>query len=147
MTNRKRVIEAKKEGYRSAIELNIAEQIEEQGQEIRYEAIKIQWIDLSTRTYTPDFVLDNGIIIEVKGRWTAHDRKKHLEIRKQHPHLDIRMVFENSRKKLYKSSKTTYALWCAKKDILFADRVIPEAWLKEKRKVMPPKLTRVINHN
>jgi hypothetical protein len=147
MTNRKRVIEAKKEGYRSAIELNIAEQIEEQGQEIRYEAIKIQWIDLSIRTYTPDFVLDNGIIIEVKGRWTAHDRKKHLEIRKQHPHLDIRMVFENSRKKLYKSSKTTYALWCAKKDILFADRVIPEAWLKEKRKVMPPKLTRVINHN
>jgi len=147
MTNRKRVIEAKKEGYRSAIELNIAEQIEEQGQEIRYEAIKIQWIDLSIRTYTPDFVLDNGIIIEVKGRWTAHDRKKHLEIRKQHPHLDIRMVFENSRKKLYKSSKTTYALWCAKKDILFADRVIPEAWLKEKRKVMPPKLTRVINPN
>jgi hypothetical protein len=147
MTNRKRVIEAKKEGYSSAIELNIAEQIEEQGQEIRYEAIKIQWIDLSIRTYTPDFVLDNGIIIEVKGRWTAHDRKKHLEIRKQHPHLDIRMVFENSRKKLYKSSKTTYALWCAKKDILFADRVIPEAWLKEKRKVMPPKLTRVINHN
>lgn len=147
MTNRKRVIEAKKEGYRSAIELNIAEQIEEQGQEIRYEAIKIQWIDLSIRTYTPDFVLDNGIIIEVKGRWTAHDRKKHLEIRKQHPHLDIRMVFENSRKKLYKSSKTTYALWCAKKNIVFADRVIPEAWLKEKRKVMPPKLTRVINHN
>jgi hypothetical protein len=147
MTNRKRVIEAKKEGYRSAIELNIAEQIEEQGQEIRYEAIKIQWIDLSIRTYTPDFVLDNGIIIEVKGRWTAHDRKKHLEIRKQHPHLDIRMVFENSRKKLYKSSKTTYALWCAKKNIVFADRVIPEAWLKEKRKVMPPKLTRVINPN
>jgi hypothetical protein len=147
MTNRKRVIEAKKEGYRSAIELNIAEQIEGQGQEIRYEAIKIQWIDLSIRTYTPDFVLDNGIIIEVKGRWTAHDRKKHLEIRKQHPHLDIRMVFENSRKKLYKSSKTTYALWCAKKNIVFADRVIPEAWLKEKRKVMPPKLTRVINPN
>jgi len=147
MTNRKRVIEAKKEGYRSAIELNIAEQIEEQGQEIRYEAIKIQWIDLSIRTYTPDFVLDNGIIIEVKGRWTAHDRKKHLEIRKQHPHLDIRMIFENSRKKLYKSSKTTYALWCAKKNIVFADRVIPEAWLKEKRKVMPPKLTRVINPN
>jgi len=147
MTNRKRVIEAKKEGYRSAIELNIAEQIEEQGQEIRYEAIKIQWIDLSIRTYTPDFVLDNGIIIEVKGRWTAHDRKKHLEIRKQHPHLDIRMVFENSRKKLYKSSKTTYALWCAKKNIVFADRIIPEAWLKEKRKVMPPKLTRVINPN
>ena len=33
-------------------------------------------------TYTPDFVLPNGVIIETKGRFVAADRRKHLEIKK-----------------------------------------------------------------
>ena len=44
-------------------------------------------------------MLYNGIIIETKGRFTAADRRKHLLVRKQHPHLDIRFVFENSNAK------------------------------------------------
>ena len=139
----KLVLAARKKGFRSVIEHKIARQIELEGNTVRYETIKIEWVDYAVRTYTPDFILDNGIIIEVKGRWVAHDRKKHLEIRKQHPHLDIRIVFENQNNKLYKSSKTSYGLWCVRKKIEYANRVIPEAWLKEKAKPLPPIRTTV----
>jgi len=32
---------------------------------------------------------------------------------------------------LYKGSKNTYGDWCDKHGFLFADKVIPESWLKE----------------
>jgi hypothetical protein len=63
-----------------------------------------------------------------------------VNIKKQHPNLDIRFVFENSRRKLSKGAKTTYALWCDRNNFLYADRVIPEEWLKEKGKDLHPEL-------
>ena len=96
--------------------------------------MKIKWIDPKIKTYTPDFVLDNGIIIETKGRFISPDRAKHLAVRNQHPELDIRFVFTNSKSKLYKGSKTTYGMWCSKYDFKYADRYIPEAWLKEPKR-------------
>lgn len=53
----------------------------------------------------PDFVLTNNIIIETKGLFTSPDRRKHVWIKKQHPELDIRFVFTNSKAKLYKGAK------------------------------------------
>ena len=84
---------ARKYGYRSGLELKIAETLKELKVKYDYEYIKIEWEDLAYRTYTPDFVLFNGIIIETKGMFTAADRRKHLAIKKQHPKLDIRFVF------------------------------------------------------
>ena len=81
--------------------------------------------------YTPDFVLENGIIIEVKGRFLTADRQKHLLVRKQRPDLDIRFVFSRSKERISKKSSTTYAAWCEKHGFLFADESIPETWLKE----------------
>jgi len=94
-------------------------------------AEKIKWVDLKVRTYTPDFVLGNGIIIETKGRFVANDRRKHREIQKQHPDLDIRFVFQNSRAKLYKGAKSSYGDWCKKYGFKYADKSIPDDWLKE----------------
>ena len=99
-----------------------------------YESIKIEWEDLCYRTYTPDFILANGIIIETKGRFIATDRRKHLAIKKQHPKLDIRFVFTNSNSRLYKGSRSTYGMWCTKHGFRYYDRIIPEDWLKEKGK-------------
>jgi len=132
---------ARRKGYRSNLEWTIAQQIQKEKHELRYEIIKIQWVDFSIRSYTPDFVLDNGIVLEVKGYWSTSDRRKHLEIKRQHPELDIRLVFENSSRKIRKGSNTSYGKWCEKKDIIYCDRVIPKIWLKEKFKSMPPKLT------
>ena len=129
---------ARKLGYRSGLEVKLSEFLSEQGVDFIYEGIKIEWEDLAYRTYTPDFVLPNGIIIETKGLFTVADRRKHLCIQKQHPKLDIRFVFTNSKRKLVKGSKTTYATWCDKNKFLCYDRIIPEPWLKERKKKPHP---------
>jgi hypothetical protein len=125
---------ARKYGYRSGLELKVAASLDELNISYLYEKIKIEWEDLAYRTYTPDFVLDNGIIIETKGQFTAADRRKHLAIKKQHPKIDLRFVFESSRRKLRKGAKSTYAEWCIRYGFLYYDRIIPEDWLKEKGK-------------
>jgi|TARA_B100001093_G_scaffold293723_1_gene280210 hypothetical protein len=125
---------ARKYGYRSGLELKVAANLDELNISYLYEKIKIEWEDLAYRTYTPDFVLDNGIIIETKGQFTAADRRKHLAIKKQHPKIDLRFVFESSRRKLRKGAKSTYAEWCIRYGFLYYDRIIPEDWLKEKGK-------------
>jgi hypothetical protein len=126
--------EAIKYGYRSGLEHKISMALDVINYEYGYESIKIEWEDLAYRTYTPDFILKNGIIIETKGRFLTTDRRKHLCIKKQHPKLDIRFVFTNSRSKLSKGAKSTYAEWCIKHGFRYYDRIIPEDWLKEKGK-------------
>jgi hypothetical protein len=130
--NRKRFnAAALKAGYRSGFEDDVAKELKAKGVEFTYEKEKIKWVDLKVRTYTPDFVLANGIIIETKGRFVANDRRKHKEIKKQFPDLDIRFVFYNSRSKLYKGAKSSYADWCDKYGFKYADKSIPDAWLQE----------------
>tara|TARA_B100000780_G_scaffold100989_2_gene70547 strand:- start:399 stop:845 length:447 start_codon:yes stop_codon:yes gene_type:complete len=117
--------------YRSGLEKDTSLVLAKCQKAVRYEQLKIEWEDLHYRTYTPDFQLDNGILIETKGLFDSADRNKHLEVRKQHPELDIRLVFSNSKAKLYKGAKSTYSNWCDKQGFLWAHRVIPEGWLKE----------------
>ena len=121
--------QAIKHGYRSGLEERVSEELDKSGVKYEYETQKIKYRVEEDRTYTPDFILTNGIIVETKGRFTTADRKKHLLIQKQHPKLDIRFVFQNSRAKLYKGSKTTYAQWCDKQGFMYADKSIPEEWI------------------
>lgn len=124
--------------YRSGLEDKVSKQLEGKGISFDYEIWKIPYtIPASNHTYCPDFLLPNGIFIETKGLWDSDDRKKHLLIREQYPELDIRLVFSSSRSKLYKGSKTSYAEWCEKHGILFADKLVPLDWLKEKPKEVP----------
>ena len=139
MPNAKQFKAARKYGYRSGLEHKVALNLKEQKIVYLYESIKIEWEDLAYRTYTPDFVLPNGLIIETKGMFTAADRRKHIAIKKQHPKLDIRFVFENSRRKLRKDAKSSYAEWCIRYGFLYYDRIIPEDWLKEKGRNKHPK--------
>tara|TARA_B110000046_G_C12971553_1_gene389145 strand:+ start:1013 stop:1471 length:459 start_codon:yes stop_codon:yes gene_type:complete len=131
--------DAIKHGYRSGLEHTISVYLTELKQRYKYEALKIEWEDLTYRTYTPDFILSNGIIIETKGRFLTADRKKHIAIKKQHPDLDIRFVFTNSRSKLQKGAKSSYGQWCIKYGFRYYDRIIPEDWLKEKGRDKHPK--------
>ena len=78
LTVRERAIKA---GYRSGLEEQTAIYLKKKGVTFTYEEQKIKWDDFKVRTYTPDFVLANGIIIETKGRFTGTDRMKHLSIR------------------------------------------------------------------
>ena len=124
-----------KYGFRSGLEEKVAGFLTAHGVKFTFETLKVQYVKPETKhTYTPDFILDNGIIIETKGRWMLEDRKKHLLIKRQHPQLDIRILFQNANAKISKGSKTSYADFCVKHDIKFAHKDIPLEWLKEKSK-------------
>jgi hypothetical protein len=114
---------------RSGLEDKIAAQLDEAGVEYTYEKVKLPYS--IPHTYNPDFQLANGIIVEGKGLFTSEDRTKHLAVKKQHPHLDIRFVFTRSASTLYKGSKSTYATWCEKHGFKYADKLIPPEWLAE----------------
>ena len=139
MSAHKAYRDALRHGYKSGLEFKISMALDTIRYQYDYESIKIEWEDLTYRTYTPDFILKNGIIIETKGRFITSDRKKHLAIKQQHPKLDIRFVFTNSNVKIYKGSKTSYAMWCIRHGFRYYDRIIPEDWLKEKGKNKHPK--------
>jgi len=121
-----------KYGVRSGLEADNCKHLEDKGVPYEYEKHKIKWEDHQWRSYTPDFVLDsNGIIVETKGRFVAADRRKHLKVKEQYPKLDIRFVFTNSKTKINKGSKTSYGDWCKRHGFQYADKVIPDEWLKE----------------
>ncbi|WYW04221.1 endonuclease [Pseudomonas phage vB_PpuP-Kallioja] len=124
--------------FRSGLEDRNAAHMDKLGVPFDFEMFHIKYtVPAREAKYTPDFVLRNGIIVETKGIWEVDDRKKHLLIREQYPDLDIRLVFSNSKSKIYKGSPTSYADFCTKHGIMFADKLIPKAWLQEKRKEIP----------
>lgn len=121
------------EGYRSGLEDKVADYLRSLSVPFLYEAVKIRYTPpLKMRTYTPDFILPNGIIIETKGRFVTADRQKHKLIKDEHPFLDIRFVFSNSNQRISKTSKTTYAKWCGDHGFSFASKLIPREWIKER---------------
>lgn len=121
-----------KYGFRSGLEEAIAEDLTSKGVGFTFEETVINYTKPERISkYTPDFILENGIIIESKGRFLTEDRQKHLLVQKQNPDLDIRFVFSNSKTKISKRSKTTYADWCIKHGFQYADKLIPDDWLKE----------------
>ena len=121
------------EGYRSGLEQDISKQLRRASVRYEYERIKFPYIiPASNHTYTPDFVLENGIIIETKGRWVLEDRRNIKLIKEQYPNLDLRMIFTYSRCKIRKGAKTTYGDVCRKLGIPYADKSIPTFWIYEK---------------
>ena len=117
--------------YRSKFEEAVAKKLEDAKVKYSYETLKVQYQVSEHRTYTPDFILPNGIVIETKGRFVAADRKKHKLIQAQRPDLDIRFVFQNPNVKLSKASKTSYAQWCDKNGFKWASKEVPQEWIDE----------------
>jgi hypothetical protein len=123
---------ARAAGYRSGLEVAVANQLKLASVQFEYETLRIPFEQpQKKRHYTADVVLSNGIIVETKGRFVTADRQKHLLVQQQHPDLDIRFLFSNSRQRISKQSKTTYADWCQTKGFRFADKAIPSAWINE----------------
>jgi hypothetical protein len=121
-----------REGFRSGLEDKIADELRAMGIDPQYEQHKISYVKPSRPSrYTPDFRLPNGIFIETKGRFKSEDRQKHLLIAAQHPELDIRFVFSNSRNRISKTSKTTYRDWCDHHGFKWSDKTIPKEWIDE----------------
>jgi hypothetical protein len=124
---------ALKAGWRSGLEEQIAKEFAAQGCEVRYEEFFIPWMpEPKLSKYTPDFFLiSNGIVVETKGRWVTADRKKIKTVIKQHPDLDLRLVFSNAHARISKQSKTTYAAYCETLGLPWAHRHVPVSWMTE----------------
>lgn len=115
---------------RSGFEHQLALQLRRKRVKFKYEALILPYsID---HQYKPDFILGNGIIIEAKGEFRPADRRKMLAVKRAHPDLDIRFVFQNANNKLNKKSKTTYAKWAERNGFPWAHNVIPDEWLRDK---------------
>lgn len=116
--------------FRSKFEVSVAKSLADRGIKFEYESEKIVFVP-KPRTYTPDFYLPhNDIYIEAKGHLDKGDRVKMVLVKEQNPHLDIRFVFLNARNKIYKGSKTTYGDWATRHGFEWAEKSIPEEWLK-----------------
>lgn len=125
----------KSTGYRSGLEDGVGEQLKNAGIKAAYEKYRLPFvIPASNHYYTPDFILPNNIIVETKGLFDAADRAKHLYIKEQYPHLDIRFVFSSPNTKIYPGSKTTVGDWCHKYGYQYAKKYIPDSWLKEPKR-------------
>lgn len=120
---------------RSKFEEKIAKELTQGGVDFTYES-KTVYYSL-VHSYTVDFVLPNGVMIETKGYFTAEDRAKHLAVRKQIPNLDIRFVFMRAKTKIHKNSKTTYADWCNRHGFRWAEGSIPQEWIDGERENLP----------
>lgn len=122
-------------GFRSGLEDTTQADLSERlGAKVEFEPKwgKITYtVPEKKHTYTPDFILPNGIIIETKGWFKPADRQKHLDIRRSNPQKDIRFVFQNPNSKINKRSKTTYAMWCDKQGFKWAKKVVPQEWIDE----------------
>lgn len=126
-------------GFRSGLESRNAEHLNNHGQPVLFELFKIPYIvPASRRTYTPDFELANGIIIETKGIFDATDRAKHLIIQEMWPELDIRFVFSSIRTKIAPGAKMTLADWADKYGYRYAEKLIPLEWINERGPAIKP---------
>lgn len=124
--------------FKGGLEEANAAFLRSRGIAFKYEAVKLHYtVPARPATYRPDFLLPNGIIVETKGLFETADRHKMLLIKQQFPDIDIRMVFSSSKKKIYKGSPTSYGAWCDKHGFKYADKLIPEEWLKEPAKPLP----------
>ena len=114
--------------FRSGLEEKVADLMIDLGVKYEYESTQVPY--QIQHSYTPDFLLPNGIFLEVKGYWDAESRRKMKAVKLQNPELDIRMVFQAPYNKISKKSKTTYAQWCDKHDIPWTSfTTIPVEWL------------------
>ena len=120
--------------YKSKFEARVAKVLPKG---TKYEALTINFLQPEKhRKYRPDFLLPNGTIIETKGKWTQEDRQKHVWIKEQHPELKVCLLFMSAFNRIRKGSDTTYADFCEKNGLEWADfgMGIPKHWTQNARK-------------
>lgn len=120
-----RLADARRNGYRSGFERTLANDLKMDKVLFTYESERIPYILHST--YSPDFVLPSGIIVEAKGVLSVEDKRKMVAVKQQHPHLDIRFVFMKADNKIPRT-KQTHGEWATKNGFIWADGTIPKEW-------------------
>lgn len=113
--------------YKSGFERTIAANLKNRGVKFGYETLQVKYT--LDGTYNPDFILPNGVIVEAKGLLDRESKRKMVAVKKQHPELDIRFLFMMGDKKV-PGTKQTHGEWASKNGFPWAEREIPEEWIK-----------------
>ncbi len=128
-------MQRKQNKFRSNFEVDLSNKLSEMEQPWSYEQHQFKYV--SNHTYTPDFCIAPDIFIEGKGLFDSADRRKMLEVTKQHPNQVFIMCFQNPNLKIQKNSKTRYRDWSDKHGFIWCEsneRSIKEAIQKAYRK-------------
>ncbi len=104
---------ARAAGRRSKFEMQVEEALNAAlGRVVEYETTRLEYV--KPARYVPDFRDVVGkVFYEAKGRFLPADRAKLLAVKRQHPAVDLRLVFMRNNK-LSKDSETTYMEWAEK---------------------------------
>lgn len=116
--------------YKSGFERTIAVNLASRKVKFGYETVQLKYT--LDGTYNPDFILENGVIVEAKGLLDDASKRKMIAVKKQHPDKDIRFLFMQADKKIPRS-KQTHGEWATKNGFLWAEGEIPEEWLNDRR--------------
>lgn len=130
---KRKAIPVEQRKLRSGYEKKVRKCLEENKVQYTYESMVIKYVVPETkRSYTPDFILPNGVIIEAKGYWDAESRRKMALVVEQNPHLKLKMLLQRDNT-ISKKSKTKYSDWAKARGIecvVSPQGLIPEEWLK-----------------
>ena len=99
-------------GFRSQLERKVHAFLEANEIEASYESKRLPYTLI--HTYTPDWQLPSGVLVEAKGLWEPEDRTKLKAILDQHPGIDLRMIFSAPYQQIRRGSSTTYGDVCDK---------------------------------
>ena len=112
----------KKRQARNGFERALLSQIKRTKLKVEYETEKIPYV--LAGHYIPDFIIHTSlgkIYIEAKGYFRPEAKRKMLAVKRQHPELDIRIIF-------YRASRNNER-WAMKNGFKFAFEKIPKEWL------------------
>ena len=117
-----------KQKYRSKFEAGIAATLYKNKVAFSYESLELEYV-LSC-CYKPDFIFDNGVIVETKGFLSKEDRRKMVAVKAANPSLDIRFCFQNAKTKLSRGKKRSlsYGQWATRNGFLWCHKTIPTDW-------------------
>ena len=107
---------------RNRFEKKIDLQLRRAKVQFTYEGEKIAYI--LARHYIPDFIIITPlgrVYVEAKGYLRPEHKAKLIAVKKQHPNLDLRILFYADTKKNTK--------WASKNGFKFAVGTIPKEWL------------------
>lgn len=116
-------------GYKSSMEHRVIEPLLSRGAE--YEPCFLRYPAQRLLRYTPDVVLPNGIVVEVKGWFTGKDRTKLRDVRAAYPDLELRMVLATPRAYITQKREQTQSGWCEANGIRWAEQAVPDSWFTE----------------
>lgn len=107
---------------RNQFEKRIYQQLKRAKTRFKYESEKIPYV--LAGHYIPDFIIETcsgKVYVEAKGYLRPEHKRKMVAVKRQHPNLDIRMLF-------YSRSKQNIK-WAERNSFRWAIEKIPKEWL------------------